>query len=238
MEWFIQIHRQMLEWEWYDDINTKVLFIHLLIKANWSDKQWRWIDIKRWELLTGRIVLAEETWLTQQQIRTSLDKLKLTNEITIKPTNKYSIIKLTNYNSYQWDNQQTTEQVTNNQPTSNQQVTTTNNINKNNKINNILDTDIVITPKVVTKNLQELIKDTFDTNFINDLNNKYNLAQEDFKEQCNLFYNHWSEKNPNWKKEKWQMEKTFDPKLRFYKWLSNNKKWSLKEKTKISNITF
>lgn len=96
--------------------------------------------------------------------------------------------------------------------------------------------DIVIAPKVATKNLQELIKDTFDTNFINDLDNKYNLPKEDFKEQCSLFYNHWSEKKPNWKKEKWQMEKTFDPKLRFYKWLSNNKKWSKPQKEKVETF--
>ena len=33
----------MLDWEWYDDINTKVLFIHLLIKSNWKEKKWRGI---------------------------------------------------------------------------------------------------------------------------------------------------------------------------------------------------
>jgi len=105
------------------------------------------------------------------------------------------------------------------------------------KVNNI-SSDIVIATKVATNNLQELIKDTFDSEFINNLNDKYNLWQEDFKEQCNLFYIHRSEKKPNGKKELWEMQKTFDPKLRFYKWLSNNKKWSNKEKTKISNITF
>jgi len=125
----------MLDWEWYDDINTKVLFIHLLIKANWKEKKWRGIKIKRWQILTWRIILSEETWLTQQQVRTSLNKLKSTNNITIKPTNKYSIIEVLNYNSYQQNNQQTTEQATNNQPTSNQQVTTTKKVknNKNNK---------------------------------------------------------------------------------------------------------
>ena len=224
MEWFIQIHRQMLEWEWYDDINTKVLFIHLLIKANWSDKQWRWIDIKRSELLTGRIALAKETWLTQQQVRTSLDKLKSTNEITIKITNKYSIIKLTNYNSYQWDNQQTTEQSTNNQPTSNQQVTTTNNIKKNNKINNILDTNIVVAPKVAT--LEEYIKEKFSLDFITDVYNKYWMTKTDFQDECEAFVDYWKEKSPKWKKEKWEKEKTFDPKLRFRTWMKNNKKWN------------
>jgi len=97
---------------------------------------------------------------------------------------------------------------------------------KENKIkesNIVMSTEITAT-KVAT--LQDLIKNTFDTDFINWLNDKYKLSKEDFKEQSFLFYSHWSEKKPNWKKEKWQMEKTFDPKLRFYKWLSNNNKWS------------
>lgn len=137
MDWFIQLHRKLLQWEWYDDINTKVLFIHLLLKANYKPKNWRGIDIWTGEVLTWRITLSDETGLTQQQIRTCLNKLKSTNEITIKTTNKYSLIKLTNYNEYQQINQQTTQQVTNNQPTSNQQVTTTNKDNKDNKEINI-----------------------------------------------------------------------------------------------------
>lgn len=137
MDWFIQLHRKLLQWEWYDDINTKVLFIHLLLKANYKPKNWRGIDIWTGEVLTWRITLSDETGLTQQQIRTCLNKLKSTNEITIKTTNKYSLIKLTNYNEYQQINQQTTQQVTNKQPTSNQQVTTTNKDNKDNKEINI-----------------------------------------------------------------------------------------------------
>lgn len=137
MEWFIQLHRKLIEWEWYDDINTKVLFIHLLLKANYKPKSWRGIDISTGEVLTWRIILSEETWLTQQQIRTSLNKLKSTNEITIKTTNRYSIIKLNNYVEYQQVNQQVTQQTTSKQPASNQQVTTTNKDNKDNKEKNI-----------------------------------------------------------------------------------------------------
>ena len=133
--WFIQIHRKILDWEWYDDINTKVLFLHILLKTNYKSKNWRWIEILEWEFITWREQLSKETWLSEQQIRTSLNKLKSTNEITIKTTNKYSIIKLINYNKYQ----NITNNITNNQPTDNQQVTTTNKDNNINKDNNTLD---------------------------------------------------------------------------------------------------
>lgn len=133
MEWFIQIHRQMLEWERYDDINTKVLFIHLLIKANWKDKKWRWINIKRWEFLTSLNSLAFETWLSVQKIRSCLDKLEITHEITKESHTTYTIIKLNKYNDYQQNNTQDNKPITNEQQTNNKRVTTTNKDNKDNK---------------------------------------------------------------------------------------------------------
>lgn len=130
---FIKLHRRMLKWEWYDDINTKVLFIHLLLIANWEDKKWKGIVIKRGQVVVGRKKLSEETGLTEQQIRTSLNKLISTNEITSKTTNKYTLLTIEKYDTYQQkeeknitqNNQQLNQQLTNNQPTSNQQITTT-----------------------------------------------------------------------------------------------------------------
>jgi len=135
---FISLHRRFLEWEWYSDNSTKILFIHLLIKANYADKKWRGKVIKRGSFLTGRVKLSTETGLTEQQVRTSLRKLKSTNEITIETTSVNSLISITNYDKFQKGNQQNnqrvTSQITNEQPTSNQRVTTT---NKDNNINNI-----------------------------------------------------------------------------------------------------
>lgn len=85
-----------------------------------------------WETITWTLSLAKETWLSIQQIRTALKKLKSTNEITIKSTNSFSIIKLTNWESYQWSNKQTNKRTTNEQQTSNKQATTNKN-EKNNK---------------------------------------------------------------------------------------------------------
>lgn len=131
---FIKLQRKILDWEWYDDIPTKTLFIHILLKANFLDKTWRGVSIKRGEFLTGRKELAKETGLSEQQIKTALNKLKSTQEITIKATNKFSIIKIENYCSYQDkkndSNQQIEQPTTNNQLTINQQSTTTKNEKK------------------------------------------------------------------------------------------------------------
>ncbi|HPC36729.1 MAG TPA: replication protein [Candidatus Marinimicrobia bacterium] len=40
------------------------------------------------------------------------------------------------------------------------------------------------------------------------------------------FLDYWTEKNPNGKKERWQMEKVFDVKRRYQTWLRKSKLWS------------
>ena len=122
-----------MNWEWYKDSNTKGVFIHCLLKANWKDGKFEGKVIKRGSFVTGRKKLAEELELSEQQVRTALKHLISTNEITISTTNKYSVITIVNYELYQQVNQQTNQQLTNNQPTTNQQLTTIEEY-KNNRI--------------------------------------------------------------------------------------------------------
>lgn len=124
MSGWIKLHRKFLDWEWYDDQNVARLFIHLLLSANHKESKYRGHKILPGSLVSGRIALSEQTGLSQQQVRTALDKLKSTSEITIKITNKFSVISIACWNDYQGDNQQNNQPITNNQPTSNQQVTT------------------------------------------------------------------------------------------------------------------
>jgi hypothetical protein len=91
------------------------------------------------------------------------------------------------------------------------------------------DNNIVIATEVAT--LQNYIKENFDLEFITEIYNKYWLSKSDFQEECQTFVNYWTETSLNWKKEKRQKEKTFDPKLRFRTWMKNNKKWN-------SNLSF
>lgn len=101
MEGWIKLHRKMVNWEWYNDINVKVVFLHLLLTANHEDKKWQGIEIKRGQKITSLEHLSKETNLSIMKIRTALDKLKATNEITAEPTNKYTLINIVKYNDYQ-----------------------------------------------------------------------------------------------------------------------------------------
>ena len=126
MSGWIKIHRKILEWEWYDDSNTFRLFMHLILKANHKDKKYRGIVVKTGSLLTGRELLSMETGLSIQQVRTCLERLKSTNEITINSSKQGTVIQIVKYKDYQI----TTNDLTTNQPQDNQQVTTNKNVKK------------------------------------------------------------------------------------------------------------
>lgn len=97
----IKLYRSLTAWEWYDDINTCRLFIHLLLMANWKDDKWHGETVKRGQKITSYDKLSKETGLTVQQVRTAIKKLKSTGEITVESTSKFSVITVNNYNNYQ-----------------------------------------------------------------------------------------------------------------------------------------
>lgn len=132
MQGYIPLQRKILGWQWYTDVNTCHLFIHLLLNANHEEKHWRGVKVLPGQLITGRESLSANTGLSVQQVRTALGKLKSSGEITSKTTNKSSLITITNWLDYQVNNHKVTSEITIKQPASNQQVTTTNN-DKNDK---------------------------------------------------------------------------------------------------------
>lgn len=135
---FVSLWRCITEWEWYADVNTFKLFMHCLLKANYKNKSWQGIEIKRGSFITSLDNLAFETGLTKMQVRTAIKKLKLTHEITCETTSRYSTITVNNYNLYQQSNTQDNTQITYKQHTDNIRVTLTNNDNNVNNENNIL----------------------------------------------------------------------------------------------------
>lgn len=127
---YVKLFRKFTEWEWYKDANTMRLFCHLILMSNHKQKKWQGITIKRGQILTSYAKLAEQLGLSPQKIRTAINKLKSTNDITIKSTNKNTVISLCNYSIYQTrktDEQQANQQAE--QQSNNKQITT----NKNEK---------------------------------------------------------------------------------------------------------
>jgi hypothetical protein len=133
---WIKLHRNLLRWEWYDDIPTKTVFLHLLLTVNYEPSKYRGHDIPAGSGVYGRKKLAEQTCLSPQQVRTALNKLEQTDEITIQSTNQFSIISMTSWDRYQHEQPTDNKRITNEQQTSNKRITTSkerNNIRNKNK---------------------------------------------------------------------------------------------------------
>lgn len=98
---YVKISRKILEWEWYTDINTKVLFLHILLKANWKPGRFQGTDVPRGSFVTSQQNLALETGLTLKNVRTALKHLENTGEVAVSRHPKFSVITVKNYNQYQ-----------------------------------------------------------------------------------------------------------------------------------------
>ena len=127
-EGWVKLHRSIIDWEWYSDQNTTRLFLHLLITANHEPKKWRGKVIGRGQILTSRAKLSEQTGLSERQIRTSIKRLKSTNEVTSESTKKETVLTVCNYDTYQsrstasdQQNDQPSDQQTTNRRPSNEQ---------------------------------------------------------------------------------------------------------------------
>ena len=224
MDWFIQLHKKICEWEWYTDIPTKTLFLHILLKCNYKEAKWRWIDVKPWDFITSLDHLAQETWLTVRQVRTALEHLEKTWEVTKQSTSQYTILTLNNWSSYNTrdDKPTTNEWQTNDKPT-----TTTNKEYKDNKEykenNNTL---VALQPNEYLETMNYLRSYEIETDIPE--------YAESYRDEWIKFCMYWSEKGKTGKiRAEW--EKTFEIKKRFATWMSRKK--DEYTKTLSSNIS-
>ena len=121
---YIKISRSILEWEWYSDINTCRLFIHMLLKANWKNGKFKGMDVPRGSFVSSTVNLSEETGLTQREVRTAISHLKTTGEVTSKSTSKFTVFSIKNYDLYQTNDKQNDIQATNERHSNDIQTTT------------------------------------------------------------------------------------------------------------------
>ena len=125
-ETFIKLSRKILNWRWYEDGNTFRVFIHLLLTANVESHDFRDITVPRGSVITSYGKLASDLGMSVQNVRTALDHLKATGEVTSKQHSKFSMISIVNYDLYQ-------AKVTGNQQAINKQLTSNQQQYKNDK---------------------------------------------------------------------------------------------------------
>ncbi len=131
---WVMLHRKLIEWEWYDDINTSRLFIHLLLTVNHKDNNWRGINIKRGSRLTSLDKISKETNLSVSKIRTSVNKLILTHELASKSHAQHTVFTVINYDAYQGDDKPDDKPVTNQSQSNDKALATNNNVKNENNV--------------------------------------------------------------------------------------------------------
>lgn len=121
---YIKLSRRILDWEWYGDINTCRLFLHMLLKTNWKDGRFQGTEVPRGSFVSSIAKLAEETGLTERKVRTALEHLKMTGEVTSRSHSKFTVFTIKNYNCYQSNDTQSDRQATSNRQADDRQSTT------------------------------------------------------------------------------------------------------------------
>ena len=98
---WIKLYRNITDWEWYNHTPTKVLYLHLLIKATSKSRYVYNQTIQQGQYITTIKKLSTELNLTTKQVRTALDNLQKSNNINIKTSNKYTLITIIGYDKWQ-----------------------------------------------------------------------------------------------------------------------------------------
>ncbi len=153
---YIRLWRKFLDGGYVKNHGLCAFMVWCLLKANHQDNYeivvgLQRITLKPGDFVFGRKKAAEETGLSEQEIRTIIAFLKKIEFLTIKTTNKYSLISIINWPSYQ---AVTEGNQPSNQPTTNQPLTT----NKNNKNKSFLSDSIevrlseLLLEKILTRN--------------------------------------------------------------------------------------
>jgi len=193
MSGFITLHRKLLDWEWYNDTNTKILFIHCLLKANWEEKKWKGILIERGTFITSFQCLSEETNLSVKQVRLCISKLESTKEIVKKGTNKYTLLTIVKYNEYQCvENERA-----NKRQTKDKQRATTNNIIIKQKEITDIDWDKLLNQfnNITGKKIRK-VSDKAKRQFTARIKDGYS-KQEILDAIQNCYNNSWHKENPH-----------------------------------------
>lgn len=119
---YIKLYRKMTQWGWYKDQNTKDVFLHLLLEACYEPCCFRGHRLEIGQVAATVKEISEKTGISVKSVRTSLEKLKSTNELAIETTNKFSIFTLLNYAEYQGNGNQTGKRLANDWQTTGKQL--------------------------------------------------------------------------------------------------------------------
>jgi hypothetical protein len=155
---YVKLWRKSIEGGWLSNAKLWTFWCWCLMKA--SHKEYDLVvGLQKVHLMPGDFVFglkaaSKELKMPIQPIRTILDFLKISQNITLKTTNKFSIISIINWDTYQSDENEINTQI--NKPLTNEQQTT-NNKQTLKELKNVKNTNIgvFILPEKIKKEVWE-----------------------------------------------------------------------------------
>lgn len=90
---YIKVSRKILKWGWYKNKNTKVVFLHCLLMANWKNGEFEGRTVKRGSFISSIGNIAKELGMTSDEVRTAVKHLESTGELTKQSAFLQSIFK-------------------------------------------------------------------------------------------------------------------------------------------------
>jgi len=127
---YILLYRKLIQNPVFKNAQLLQLWIYCLLKANYSANEFIFNDelikLKRGQFVTGRKVIAKDLNQNENSIYKRLNILKKLGYLNIKSNNRFSILTIVKYDSYQTANPKSNSQSNNNVTTEEQQGNTNN----------------------------------------------------------------------------------------------------------------
>ena len=125
---FTKFPNELRNAPWRNMPKVVAVYFYLRMKATHFPCGWNGIVLEPGQLITGRKAIAEDTGLTEQEVKTALKHLESTGYTTRKATNKFSVISFTDKENWVPYLEEPTSRISSNlnnkQTTSKQQPTT------------------------------------------------------------------------------------------------------------------
>ncbi len=201
---YLKLWRSIKDWQWYDDVPVRTLFLHLLVEANWEAKRWKDMDIEPGSFVTSTVSLAKDMDTSRASIHRSLRKLESTGEVNIKTNNHWTAITVVNWAKWQ-GKEETSERPMNVRRTSTERPAGTTKEVKKERSKEENARRLAAPPRMSFEEFRKACLETHKA--VNILSSA----------EAKAFFDYWTEGHKDGK-GRWQMEKAFDIALRMANW--------------------